>query len=287
MAVERFSLEHAAAVHEQLYQAACAAARPSAARLAGDALRSGAGLFTYKVHRKFQRWRGTAPTEDFNTVGTILRGATGRAGPGRRCPVNSIPLVDLAAQHAGRGGGGRGRAGRRCSARTAFVGGPQVGAFEREYAEFSGARHCIGVANGTDAIEIALRALGIGPGDECILPANSFMATAEAVARAGATPVLVDCADDGSYLIDADAVEAAVTPRTRAIIPVHLYGQAAPAERLAPVAGRFGGWVVADAAQAQGARRNGARRRAPSPTPRPRASTRARTSAPTATRGRC
>ena len=113
------------------------------------------------------------------------------------------------------------------------------------------------MANGTDAIEIALRALGVGPGDECILPANTFIATAEAVCRAGATPVLVDCADDETYLIDADAVEAAVTPRTRAIIPVHLYGQAAPVERLLPLAEAHGYWVVEDAAQAQGARRNG------------------------------
>ena len=114
------------------------------------------------------------------------------------------------------------------------------------------------MANGTDAIEIALRALGVGPGDECIVPANTFIATAEAVARAGATPVLVDCADDGTYLIDTDAVEAALTPRTRAIIPVHLYGQAAPVERLLPLAEKTGAWVVEDAAQSQGARRRGA-----------------------------
>src|SRR5260221_5917839 len=113
------------------------------------------------------------------------------------------------------------------------------------------------MANGTDAIEIALRALGVGAGDECILPANTFIATAEAVSRAGATAMLVDCADDGTYLIDTDAVGAVVTPRTRAIIPVHLYGQAAPVERLLPPAGKVGAWVVEDAAQSQGARRAG------------------------------
>jgi dTDP-4-amino-4,6-dideoxygalactose transaminase len=113
------------------------------------------------------------------------------------------------------------------------------------------------MANGTDAIEIALRALGVGPGDECIVPANTFIATAEAVSRAGATPVLVDCADDETYLIDTDAVKAAVTPRTRAIIPVHLYGQAAPVERLLPLATRMGIWLVEDAAQAHGACRYG------------------------------
>lgn len=170
--------------------------------------------------------------------------------------VSSIPLVDLAAQHAAVADEVA-SGWQQVLARTAFIGGPQVTAFEGEYAEFVGTRHCIGVANGTDAIEIALRALGVGAGDECIVPANSFVATAEAVCRAGATPVLVDCADDGTYLIDAAAVEAAVTPRTRAIIPVHLYGQAAPAERLMPLAEQIGACVVEDAAQSQGARRHG------------------------------
>ncbi len=141
--------------------------------------------------------------------------------------------------------------------RTAFIAGPQVAAFESEYAAFTGTRHCVGVANGTDAIEIALRALGIGPGDECIIPVNTFIATAEAACRTGATPVLVDCADDGTYLIDPDAVEAAQTTRTRAIIPVHLYGQAAPVERLLPLAQKISAWIVEDAAQSHGARRGG------------------------------
>ncbi len=145
--------------------------------------------------------------------------------------MTSVPLVDLAAQHAAVAED-IAEGWRQVLARTSFIAGPQVAAFESEYAAFIGTRHCVGVANGTDAIEIALRALGVGAGDECIVPANTFIATAEAVSRAGATPVLVDCADDGTYLIDTDAVEAALTPRTRAIIPVHLYGQAAPVERL-------------------------------------------------------
>jgi dTDP-4-amino-4,6-dideoxygalactose transaminase len=168
----------------------------------------------------------------------------------------SVPLVDLAVQHAAVAEEVA-EGWRQVLAKTSFIAGPQVAAFESEYAAFTGAQHCVGVANGTDAIEIALRALGVGPGDECILPANTFIATAEAVWRAGATPVLVDCADDGTYLIDTGAVEAALTPRTRAIIPVHLYGQAAPAERLLPLAESTGAWVVEDAAQAQGARRMG------------------------------
>src|SRR5215467_15291445 len=171
--------------------------------------------------------------------------------------VTSIPLVDLAAQHAAVADE-IAEGWRQVLARTSFIGGPQVAAFESEYAAFTGTRYCAGTGNGTDAIEIALRALGIGPGDECIIPANTFIATAEAVSRAGATPVLADCADDDTYLIDTDAVGAAVTPRTRAIIPVHLYGQAAPVERLLPLAERTGAWVVEDAAQSQGARRHGA-----------------------------
>jgi dTDP-4-amino-4,6-dideoxygalactose transaminase len=171
--------------------------------------------------------------------------------------VGSIPLVDLAAPHAAVAEE-IAEGWRQVLARTSFIGGPEVAAFESEYAAFTGTRHCVGTANGTDAIEIALRALDVGPGDECIVPANTFIATAEAVARVGATPVLVDCADDGTYLIDTDAVEAAMTPRTRAIIPVHLYGQAAPVERLLPLAGKTGAWVVEDAAQSQGARRRDA-----------------------------
>lgn len=170
--------------------------------------------------------------------------------------MSLIPLVDLPAQHAAIADEVA-RGWQQVLERTAFIGGPQVAAFEHEFAEFTMTRHCVAVGNGTDAIEIALRAAGVGPGDECILPANTFVATAEAVCRAGARPVLVDCAGDDTYLIDTDAVEAAVTPRTRAIIPVHLYGQAAAVERLRLVAQRIGAWLVEDAAQAQGARRHG------------------------------
>ena len=167
-----------------------------------------------------------------------------------------IPLVDLSAQHA-TVADEVAQGWQEVLAKTAFVGGPQVPAFEAEYAAFNDVSHCVAMANGTDAIEIALRALGVGAGDECILPANTFIATAEAVSRAGATPVLVDCADDDTYLINDDAVGAALTERTKAIIPVHLYGQMAPVERLLPIANRVGAFVVEDAAQSQGARRHG------------------------------
>ncbi len=165
-----------------------------------------------------------------------------------------VPLVDLGAQHreiAGEVGAGF----AEVLSETSFIQGKPVTTFEDEYARFVGAGHCIGVANGTDALEIALRALDIGAGHEVILPANTFVATAEAVVRAGATPVLVDV-DPAHLLIDADQALAAISPRTRAIVPVHLYGQAAPIERLRPAVDA-GIAVVEDAAQSQGARRHG------------------------------
>ncbi|WP_136610016.1 DegT/DnrJ/EryC1/StrS family aminotransferase [Sinomonas albida] len=177
---------------------------------------------------------------------------TAEAQAGR---IHRVPFVDLAAQQ------------REVSADVvpevvrvldtgAFIGGPDVEAFEREYAEFVGVRACIGVANGTDALELALRAVGVGPGGEVILPANTFVATAEAVVRAGARPVIVDV-DPETLLIDTDKVGRAVGPRTQAIVPVHLFGQTAPVEAIVPLAARRGIAVVEDAAQAQGARRFG------------------------------
>ncbi|SDY61057.1 dTDP-4-amino-4,6-dideoxygalactose transaminase [Amycolatopsis xylanica] len=163
--------------------------------------------------------------------------------------MTSVPLVDLAAQQeqvADEVAVGWAEVLKT----TAFVGGPQVSAFESEFAAFSGVEHCVGVANGTDALELALRALGVGPGDECVVPANTFIATAEAVARTGATPVLVDCVED-TLLIDVDQVR--IGPKTKALIPVHLYGQTAPVEKLRDL----GVPVLEDAAQAQGARRHG------------------------------
>lgn len=135
---------------------------------------------------------------------------------------------------------------------AAFIGGPEVAAFESEFADYIGVEHVIGVSNGTDALELAYRAVGVGPGDEVIIPANTFIATAEAVSRIGAIPVPVDV-DPDHLLIDPDAIDAAVTSRTRAIAPVHLYGQTAPLDRILPIAERHGIAVVEDAAQSQGA----------------------------------
>jgi len=133
----------------------------------------------------------------------------------------------------------------------AFVGGPHVEAFEHEYAGFAGVGHCVGLANGTDAVELSLRAVGVGAGDEVIVPANTFVATVEAVARIGAEPVLVDV-DAEALLIDPDCVSLALTPRTRAVVPVHLYGQMAPVERIREVLDGRDVAVVEDAAPVAG-----------------------------------
>jgi len=165
-----------------------------------------------------------------------------------------IPLVDLKAQHeeiAAEVADGF----ARVIADTAFILGPAVRTFEEAFAALCEIPHCIGVANGTDAIELTLRALGIGPGDEVIVPANTFIATALGVIRAGARPVLVDC--DGYHLLDPDLIETVVTPRTRAVMPVHLFGQIAAIERIGEIAAAHGLAVVEDGAQSQGARRHG------------------------------
>lgn len=141
-------------------------------------------------------------------------------------------------------------------ASAAFVLGPAVSTFESQYAAYSEVEHCIGVGNGTDAIELALRACGIGSGGEVIIPANTFVATAEAVARTGADIVLADVTAD--HLIDPLSVADRLTTRTRAVIGVHLYGQIAPMEMLRAVAGDEV-VLIEDGAQSQGARRFGRR----------------------------
>jgi dTDP-4-amino-4,6-dideoxygalactose transaminase len=169
--------------------------------------------------------------------------------------MSGIPLVDLKAAHAEVED--EVRAGfDRILAATAFVGGEEVAAFERAYARFGGVRHCLGAANGTDALELALRAVGLGPGDEAIVPANTFVATAEAVARTGAQPVFVDC-DPETCLIDVPGALAAIGPKTKAVVPVHLYGQLAPVEQLREGLITTDIRVVEDAAQSQGATRLG------------------------------
>jgi dTDP-4-amino-4,6-dideoxygalactose transaminase len=167
----------------------------------------------------------------------------------------SVPFVDLQAQY---------RAIKReidaAVARviesSSFVLGRDVEEFEAAFADYVGARFCVGVSNGTAAIQLVLQACGVGAGDEVIVPANTFFATAEAVSTANATPVFVD-ADATSYNIDPLKIEAAITERTRAIIPVHLYGQPADLDAVFEIAARHNLIVIEDAAQAHGARYKG------------------------------
>jgi len=166
-----------------------------------------------------------------------------------------IPLVDLREQHR-QVAEEVARGFARVLESGCFVLGPEVEGFEAAFARFSAVEHCVGVANGTDALEIALRAAGVGPGDEVIVPVNSFIATALAVARAGAVPVLADC-DPDHHLIDVAEVARKIGARTRAIVPVHLYGQLAPMEELERLVRGSGVVLVEDAAQAHGATRHG------------------------------
>jgi dTDP-4-amino-4,6-dideoxygalactose transaminase len=133
-----------------------------------------------------------------------------------------------------------------------FVLGADVNQFEQEFAEYCGAAHTIGVGNGTEALHLALRALGIGPGDEVITAANTFIATVLAIEYTGATPVLVDV-NANDFLIDVDMLEQAISPRTKAIVPVHLYGQPADMRAINDIAEKHGLAVLQDACQAHGA----------------------------------
>jgi dTDP-4-amino-4,6-dideoxygalactose transaminase len=139
-----------------------------------------------------------------------------------------------------------------------YVLGKEVDAFEQAYATYCGTRHAIGVANGLDAIFLVLKAWGVGPGDEVIVPSNTYIATWLAASHCGATPVPVEPVD-GTYNLDPARVEAAITPRTRAIIPVHLYGQCVDMDPLMAIAQRHGLKVVEDCAQAHGALYHGRR----------------------------
>jgi dTDP-3-amino-3,4,6-trideoxy-alpha-D-glucose transaminase len=146
----------------------------------------------------------------------------------------------------------------RVAASAAFTLGDELETFEREFAEWCETEHAIGVSSGTSALELTLRALGIGPGDEVIVPTNSFIATAEAVTATGATPILVDV-DAETALITAEIVEAALTERTRCVIPVHLYGRSVEMEPLLALCRARGLRLVEDACQAQGALYQGRR----------------------------
>jgi dTDP-4-amino-4,6-dideoxygalactose transaminase len=168
-----------------------------------------------------------------------------------------VPLVDLRAQYLSiRAEVDEAIA--RVISKTAFILGEEVEAFEQEFARFCETGHAVGCGNGTDALELALQAVGVKPGDDVITVSHTFTATAEAVVNVGARPVFVDVRPD-TLLLDVGQVEAAITPRTRALLPVHVYGQVVDMDPLLALARKHGLRVVEDAAQAHGARYKGRR----------------------------
>lgn len=164
--------------------------------------------------------------------------------------MKTVPFVDLAAQHVSIQAEIN-AAIQEVFFECNFVLGSQVGEFERAFAKFIGSGHAIGVSSGLDALRLALMALNIGSDDEVILPANTYIATALAVSAVGARPVIVDC-DPKTYTIDVNLIEPAITPSTKAIIPVHLTGQSADMDPILQIASRYQLGVVEDAAQAHG-----------------------------------
>ena len=169
--------------------------------------------------------------------------------------MTAIPLVDLRAAHAQVAA--EIEAGfEEVMSSTAFIKGEVAAAFERDYAAFTGVAHCVGVANGTDALELALRAAEVPAEAEVIMPANTFVATAEAVVRAGARPAFADV-DPDYLLLDPEGLEAALSQQTGAVVPVHLFGQMAPMAAIADVTAQRGTVIIEDAAQAHGATQSG------------------------------
>ncbi|OLD94486.1 MAG: hypothetical protein AUG80_18515 [Candidatus Rokubacteria bacterium 13_1_20CM_4_68_9] len=162
-----------------------------------------------------------------------------------------IPFLDLTRQHAALRAELMDAAGRVLDS-ARFILGPEGEALEQDLAKHVGVAHAIGVASGTDALRLALAAVGVGPGDEVITTAFSFVASASTIVMAGATPVFVDI-DPATFALEAEGVARAITPRTRAIVPVHLYGHAAAIDRIAELGRTHGVAVIEDAAQAIGA----------------------------------
>lgn len=168
-----------------------------------------------------------------------------------------IPLIDLKAQY-GRIHDEIDAAMRETMETTTFIGGPQVDAFEAEFARYLGVPHALGVSSGTSGLHLALLVAGIAAGDEVVLPAHTFIATSEVVGRLGARIRFCEI-DEATFTLDPAALEKAITPRTRAVIPVHLYGHPADFDPIAEIAARRGLRVIEDAAQAHGARYRGNR----------------------------
>ena len=168
-----------------------------------------------------------------------------------------VPFLDLGAQYRTIEGE-IGEATSRVIQQSDFILGREVGLFEEEFAAFCEAKYAIGVDSGTSALELALRAYDIGPGDEVITAANSFIASALAISHAGARPILVDV-DPSTYTVDVSAIEKAITPRTKAVIPVHLYGHPAHMNPIRELADKHGLVIIEDACQAHGTRYKGRR----------------------------
>src|SRR5947207_12982082 len=168
-----------------------------------------------------------------------------------------VPFVDLAAQYSAIADEIN-ETTSRIIQKADFILGREVRLFEEEFAAFSEARYAVGVDSGTSALELALRAYDIGPGDEVITAANSFIASALAISHAGARPILVDV-DPSTYTVDVSAIEKAITPRTKAVIPVHLYGHPAHMNPIRELADKHGLVIIEDACQAHGTRYKGRR----------------------------
>jgi dTDP-4-amino-4,6-dideoxygalactose transaminase len=168
-----------------------------------------------------------------------------------------VPFVDLGRQHA-RVAPSLREAFDRVLGSSQFILGEEAARFEESFAEYCGVDHCVGLNSGTAALTLMLQAAGIGPGDEVIVPAHTFLATALAVVHAGATPVCADV-EQGTGLINVEAIRATIGPRTSAVIPVHLYGQVCPMDELNALADQAGLAVFEDAAQAHGATYEGRR----------------------------
>lgn len=166
-----------------------------------------------------------------------------------------VPLIDLKIQHKSIASE-IAQAIENVCANTAFILSDEMKAFENEFAAYCGSKHGIGVANGTEALFLALKAVGVGVGDEVIVPANTFIATAAAVSHTGAVPVFVDI-DSETYCIDPDKIPGAITERTKAIMPVHLYGHAADMDAIMSIARSNGLKVIEDCAQAHGTQYKG------------------------------
>ena len=176
---------------------------------------------------------------------------------GRKKEPMQVPFLDLKAQYQGLKDEIL-PALQAIMEQGAFIGGKALSEFEASFASYCGTAHAVGVANGTDALQLACRALNIGPGDEVITAANTFVATVEGILLAGGTPVLVDM-DPSTYHLDPGKIEAAITSRTKALMPVHLYGDPVDMDPVLEIAKRHGLLVIEDAAQAQGAKYKGRR----------------------------